>query len=238
MALLNVSNIETYYRSINAIKGVSLQVEEGKMVAILGANGAGKTTILVSISGIVENQPEKGTIDFLGKQIVGLDPDKIVKMGISQVPQGRQVFDDLDVEENLRLGAYSRKDRGQYREDLEEIYDLFPVLKHRAKQRAETLSGGEQQMLAIGRAMMAKPRLLMLDEPSLGLSPIVVKTIFGSIVQVNEKGTAVLLVEQNAKMALKVAHEGYVLENGRIVLFGTSEELLQNLSRCCRGNFH
>jgi branched-chain amino acid transport system ATP-binding protein len=225
--LLTVNNIESYYGPIMAIKGVSLKVDTGEIVAILGANGAGKTTILKTISGVMD--PEKGSIEFLGKRIDRWAPDKVVRLGISQVPEGREVFEDLTVRENLMMGAYVRSDRAGIGEDLDAVYGFFPVLKNREAQFAGEMSGGEQQMLAIGRALMARPRLMLLDEPSLGLSPLLVKEIFRIIGRINrERQTPVLVVEQNAFMALSLAHRGYVLELGRIVLEDTSKELMEN----------
>jgi len=210
-----------------AIKGVSLDVEEGDRVTILGANGAGKTTILKTISGVMD--PEKGTIEFMGQRIDRMDPHKIVRMGISHVPEGREVFHDLTVRENLVMGAFLRKDRGGIQKDLETVHTYFPVLKARSSQLAGDMSGGEQQMLAIGRALMARPRLQILDEPSLGLAPLLVKEIFDIIKRINiEQKTAILLVEQNALMALSLAHKGYVLELGRIVMEDTCRDLMEN----------
>jgi branched-chain amino acid transport system ATP-binding protein len=225
--LLQVRNIETYYGPIMAIKGVSLDVEEGDIVTILGANGAGKSTILKTISGVMD--PEKGTIEFMDQRIDGMSPDKIVRMGITQVPEGREIFHDLTVKENLMMGAYLRKDRSETQEDLEIVHDYFPVLKARSSQLGGNMSGGEQQMLAIGRAIMAKPKLLLLDEPSLGLAPFLVKEIFEIIKRVNdEQKTTILLVEQNALIALSLARMGYVLELGRIVKEDTCKELMEN----------
>ncbi len=227
MPLLQVRNIETYYGPIMAIKGVSLDVEEGDIVTILGANGAGKSTILKTISGVMD--PEKGTIEFMDQRIDGMNPDKIVRMGITQVPEGREIFHDLTVKENLMMGAYLRKDRSETQEDLEIVHDYFPVLKARSSQLGGNMSGGEQQMLAIGRAIMATPKLLLLDEPSLGLAPFLVKEIFEIIKRVNdEQKTTILLVEQNALIALSLARMGYVLELGRIVKEDTCKELMEN----------
>ena len=227
MPLLQVRNIETYYGPIMAIKGVSLDVEEGDIVTILGANGAGKSTILKTISGVMD--PEKGTIEFMDQRIDGMNPDKIVRMGITQVPEGREIFHDLTVKENLMMGAYLRKDRSETQKDLEIVHDYFPVLKARGSQLGGNMSGGEQQMLAIGRAIMAKPKLLLLDEPSLGLAPFLVKEIFEIIKRVNyEQKTTMLLVEQNALIALSLARIGYVLELGRIVKEDTCKELMEN----------
>jgi branched-chain amino acid transport system ATP-binding protein len=225
--LLRVSNVETYYGPIMAIKGVSLEVQEGQIVTILGANGAGKTTILKTISGVMD--PEKGTIEFMGQRIDRLEPHEIVRRGISQVPEGREVFHDLTVRENLIMGSYLRRDRDGVKQDFTTIHAYFPILKQRASQLAGNLSGGEQQMLAIARALMARPRLLLMDEPSLGLSPLLVGEIFHITKRINaEQGTTILMVEQNAWMALTLAHYGYVLELGRIVMDDTCAELLQN----------
>jgi branched-chain amino acid transport system ATP-binding protein len=226
--LLKVKNIETLYGLIMAIRGVSLEVQEGQIAAILGANGAGKTTILKTIMGLLEDQPDKGTIEFLGRRIDGKDTEEIVRLGISYVPEGREVFPELSVDENLRMGAYIRKDKKSVKEDYNRVIGHFPVLSQRKNQWAGTLSGGEQQMLAMGRALMTKPRLLMLDEPSLGLSPLLVQEIFRIIKMFKEEGTTVLLVEQNAKMALKISDYGFVLENGRIVAANTPDILLED----------
>jgi branched-chain amino acid transport system ATP-binding protein len=227
-ALLKVKNIETLYGLIMAIRGVSLEVQEGQIAAILGANGAGKTTILKTIMGLLEDQPDKGTIEFLGKRIDGKDTEEIVRLGISYVPEGREVFPELSVDENLRMGAYIRKDKKAVKEDYNRVIGHFPVLSQRKTQWAGTLSGGEQQMLAMGRALMTKPKLLMLDEPSLGLSPLLVQEIFRIIKTFKGEGTTVLLVEQNAKMALKISDYGFVLENGRIVAANTPDILLED----------
>ncbi len=225
--ILKVSNIESYYGPIMAIRGVSIEVPRGSIVTVLGANGAGKTTVLKTISGVLD--PLKGTVEFEGKQIQRLDPDKIVRLGLGHVPEGREVFPFLTVRENLMMGAYIRNDRAGIAEDLERIYGYFPRLKERLDQPAGHLSGGEQQMLAISRALMNRPRLLLLDEPSLGLSPLLVKEIFGIIRRVNaEEGVSMLLVEQNARMALETAHHGYVLEVGRIVMADTCERLRES----------
>jgi branched-chain amino acid transport system ATP-binding protein len=224
--LLEVSNIETYYGPIMAIRGVSFAVPAGAIVTILGANGAGKTTILKTISGVMDSQ--KGTVTFAGRKINGMDPDKVMRLGLSHVPEGREVFPFLSVRENLRMGAYTRKDPDGVTHDLDAIYDYFPVLRARAEQRAGALSGGEQQMLAISRALMARPKMMLLDEPSLGLSPKLVKDIFEIIARINrERGVTVLLVEQNANMALHIADHGYVLEVGRIVMEDTCARLLE-----------
>jgi branched-chain amino acid transport system ATP-binding protein len=225
--ILKVSNIESYYGPIMAIRGVSLSLQEGKVVTVLGANGAGKTTILKTISGVLD--PLKGSVEFQGKPIQRMDPDKIVRLGISHVPEGREVFPFLTVRENLSMGAFLRTNRDEVAQDLERIYGYFPRLKERLDQPAGQLSGGEQQMLAISRALMNRPKVLLLDEPSLGLSPLLVKEIFGIIRRVNtEQGVSILLVEQNAKMALETADYGYVLEVGRVVMDDTCQRLMQS----------
>jgi branched-chain amino acid transport system ATP-binding protein len=226
--LLKVSNVETLYDHIQALRGISLDVHEGRIVAVLGANGAGKSSILKTIAGLLDDQPDKGTITFRGKRIDRLDAAKIVRLGISYVPEGREVFPELTAMENLRMGAYFHSDHGRIRSDLDRVLSLFPVLADRCSQEAGTMSGGEQQMLAIGRGLMARPKLLMLDEPSLGLAPILVKEIFEIVRTINDEGTTILLVEQNARMALQVAHHGYVVENGRMVMDDAADELLEN----------
>jgi len=225
-ALLTVSNVETAYGPILAIRGVSFAVPAGSIVTILGANGAGKTTILKTVSGVMD--PQKGTVVFDGREIQRMDPDQIVRLGLSHVPEGREVFPFLSVRENLRMGAFTRSDGAEVARDLEMVHEYFPVLKARAEQRAGALSGGEQQMLAISRALMARPKMMLLDEPSLGLAPKLVKEIFEIIVRINrEQGVTVLLVEQNANMALHIADYGYVLEVGRIVMEDTCARLLE-----------
>jgi len=225
-ALLAVSNIETYYGPIMALRGVSFTVPAGAVVTILGANGAGKTTILKTVSGVMD--PQKGSVTLEGRAIHGLDPDRVARLGLSHVPEGREVFPFLSVRENLRMGAYPRRDTDAVAQDLEMVTEYFPVLSARAEQRAGSLSGGEQQMLAIGRALMARPKVMLLDEPSLGLAPKLVKDIFDIIRRINrERGVTVLLVEQNANLALQTADYGYVLELGRIVMEDTCERLLQ-----------
>lgn len=225
--VLKVSNIESYYGPIMAIRGVSLSLPEGRIVTVLGANGAGKTTILKTISGVLD--PLKGSVEFEGKPIQRMDPDKIVRLGISHVPEGREVFPFLSVRENLAMGAFLRGNRDEVAQDLERIYGYFPRLKERLDQPAGQLSGGEQQMLAISRALMNRPKVLLLDEPSLGLSPLLVKEIFGIIRRVNtEQGVSILLVEQNAKKALETADYGYVLEVGRVVMDDTCQRLMQS----------
>ncbi len=229
--MLKVKNVNTYYGKVHALKNVSIHLKEREITALIGANGAGKTTILNTLSGVTP--PESGEIIFADSSIVGMEPDRIVRLGISQVPEGRQVFKGLTVSDNLELGAYlryqNRSERNEIRSDMDNIYELFPRLLERRKQMAGTLSGGEQQMLAIGRALMARPRLLLLDEPSMGLAPLVVQEIFSVIEQLrSRKGTTVLLVEQNAKAALRMADRAYVLETGRVILEGPSYELLEN----------
>ncbi|HVQ77561.1 MAG TPA: ABC transporter ATP-binding protein [Candidatus Binatia bacterium] len=225
-ALLAVSNIETFYGPIMAIRGVSFAVPAGSIVTILGANGAGKTTVLKTVSGAMD--PQKGTVVFQGREIQRMDPDKVMRLGLSHVPEGREVFPFLSVRENLRMGAYTRSDADGVARDLELVYRYFPVLRERSEQRAGQLSGGEQQMLAISRALMARPRMMLLDEPSLGLAPRLVKEIFEIIVRINrDQGVTVLLVEQNAHLALSIADYGYVLEVGRIVMEDTCARLLE-----------
>jgi len=226
--LLEIKNIETFYTLIYALRGVSLAVDEGTVTAILGNNGAGKSTILKTVMGLLNDQPDKGTIEFLGKRIDGKDPEVIVRMGLSYVPEGREVFDELSVKENLLMGAYIRRDRAAIRKDFDQIYAYFPVLKDREGQWAGTLSGGEQQMLAIGRALMNRPKLLFLDEPSLGLSPILVRDIFTIIKTINQQGVTILLVEQNVRMALTMSDFGLILENGRFVMKGESRDLMED----------
>ncbi|MDT2828486.1 MAG: ABC transporter ATP-binding protein [Enterococcus viikkiensis] len=223
--MLKIENLSVHYGMIQAVRDVSFEVNQGEIVSLIGANGAGKTTILRTISGLI--QPSKGTIQFEGNPIQKRAPRKIVAEGISQVPEGRHVFSGLTVLENLEMGAYLRKD-GSLKEDYEHVYEKFPILKERLAQDASTLSGGEQQMLAMGRALMSKPRLLLLDEPSMGLAPIFIKEIFNIIQEIKEQGTTVLLIEQNAKMALSIADRGYVLETGKVVLSGTGQELLDS----------
>lgn len=226
--LLKVKNIETSYGFVNAIRGVSLDLEEGDIKTVLGANGAGKTTILKTIMGLLEDQPEKGTIEFMGKRIDRMDTEDIVRLGISYVPEGREIFPELTVFENLKMGSYTRRDKDGVRKDYKRVSEYFSVLEERKNQMAGTLSGGEQQMLAIGCALMARPKLLLLDEPSLGLSPVLVKGIFEIIKAINKEGITILLVEQNARMALNIGNYGYVLENGRIVLSDETRVLLEN----------
>ena len=224
--MLELSNIHTHYGSIRAVRGISLHVELGEMVCLIGANGAGKSTTLMTISGI--ERPVEGTITFEGEEITETLPAKRVALGISQVPEGRLIFPDMSVLENLELGAYLRRGTAGLREDIDQVFDLFPVLGERRRQQGGTLSGGEQQMLAIGRALMSHPRLLLLDEPSLGLAPLIVEQIFKIIQQINAQGTTILLVEQNAHLALQLTHRGYVMETGEITIEGTSDELLND----------
>jgi branched-chain amino acid transport system ATP-binding protein len=224
--LLNLANIVIHYQKVAAVQGISIALEDGQLVTLIGSNGAGKSTTLRTISGLV--RPSAGEIWFDGQRIEGLSPDKILKLGIAHVPEGRRVFPGLSVLENLYTGAFVRSDREGIKRDLENVFDHFPVLKARSKQVAKTMSGGEQQMLAIGRALMSNPRLLMLDEPSLGLAPLVVQEIARILTQVNRKGVSVILVEQNAELALNLAHYGYVLETGRIALHGEASELKDN----------
>ena len=220
--LLKIEDLKVNYGGIEAVKGISLSVEEGQIVTLIGANGAGKSTTLRTISGLVK--PRSGKITFAGEDITGLDPTSIVKKGITMAPEGRRIFPDMTVKENLRMGAYLRKD--DLSADYDMVYDLFPRLKEREWQLGGTLSGGEQQMLAVARALMAKPKMMMMDEPSLGLAPIVVKGIFDIIKEINRQGVTILLIEQNANMALQAAHTAYVLETGRITMTGTGAELL------------
>jgi branched-chain amino acid transport system ATP-binding protein len=227
MAMLELRNVETFYGNIMALKGISLSVNEGEIITLIGANGAGKSTALMTICGITP--PRRGEILFLEKPIHRVEPHEIVALGVSQVPEGRRIFPLLTVTENLAMGAFLRDDGEEIARDMEYIFSLFPILKERRRQPGGTLSGGEQQMLAISRALMARPRLLLLDEPSLGLAPLVFQLIFRMIPKINrENGTTILLVEQNANMALRIAHRGYVLENGRIILEGAAESLLNN----------
>jgi branched-chain amino acid transport system ATP-binding protein len=221
--MLKVDDINVYYGNIQALKGVSLEINEGEIVTLIGANGAGKSTLLKAISGLLK--PKQGDIVYLGQSIAGKAAQAIVKQGISHVPEGRRVFANMTVEENLELGAFLRNDKDGIRQDFEKVYELFPRLLERRKQLSGTLSGGEQQMLAMGRALMARPKLLLLDEPSMGLAPLLVKTIFRIIEEINQAGTTILLVEQNANMALSIANRAYVIETGRVVLSGTAEEL-------------
>lgn len=226
MALLEVKNLSVYYGVIQALKGISFHVDKGEIVALIGANGAGKTTTLHTISGLLH--PKTGEILYHDRDITKMPGSQIVKMGMAQVPEGRRVFADMTVEQNLRLGAYTRKDSSKTAETLENIYKRFPRLKERVRQPAGTLSGGEQQMLAMGRALMSHPQLILMDEPSMGLSPLLVNEIFDIIQKINADGTTVLLVEQNAKKALSVANRAYVMETGTISMEGNAEDLLEN----------
>ncbi|MCT1391435.1 ABC transporter ATP-binding protein [Peribacillus frigoritolerans] len=221
--MLKIEDINVYYGNIQALKGVSMEINEGEIVTLIGANGAGKSTLLKTISGLLK--PKQGKVLFEGDTIGGKAAQAIVKLGISHVPEGRRVFANMTVAENLELGAYLRKDKDGIHKDMEKVYELFPRLLERIRQQAGTLSGGEQQMLAMGRALMAKPRLLLLDEPSMGLAPLLVKQIFNIIQEISESGTTILLVEQNANLALSIADRAYVVETGRIVLSGNAEEL-------------
>jgi branched-chain amino acid transport system ATP-binding protein len=224
--ILRLEDVHTFYGSIQALKGISLEVHEGEIVTLIGANGAGKSTTLRSINGL--NTPREGTIIFQGKNITRRAPHDIVEMGISQSPEGRRLFPHMTVLENLEMGAFQRRDRSQIREDLDRVYSLFPRLAERKSQRGGTLSGGEQQMCAIGRALMARPKLLMLDEPSMGLAPIFVEKIFEIVHEINQQGTTILLVEQNALMALDAADRGYVLETGTVALADDAKRLREN----------
>lgn len=226
MAMLEIKDLHVHYGVIEALKGISLEVNEGEIVALIGANGAGKTTMMQSISGIVKKSG--GEINFLNESIMKANPKHIVEMGLTQVPEGRRIFTGMSVYENLMMGAFLRKDKDGVKHDYAKVCEQFPILKERMNQDASTLSGGEQQMLAMGRALMAKPKLLLLDEPSMGLAPILVKEIFNIIEEINKSGTTVLLVEQNAKMALSIAHRAYVLETGKVVMSGTGEELAKS----------
>lgn len=224
--MLKVDNLHTFYGQIEALKGISIEVKEGEIVTLIGANGAGKSTTLKTISG--QLTPRSGTITFEGTKLVGIAAHKVTAKGVIQVPEGRRIFPRMTVTENLEMGSYLRTDKVGIAEDLEKVFELFPRLKERRQQKGGTLSGGEQQMLAMGRGMMARPRLLMLDEPSMGLAPVVVDQIFATIRKLNEDGITILLVEQNAAMALQTAHRGYVLETGHVALEGPGRELLAN----------
>ena len=221
--MLKIDNIHVYYGAIHALKGVSLEVKAGEIVTLIGANGAGKSTTLRTVSGLLA--PKSGAITFLGENIAGTPAHEIVKHGISQVPEGRRIFAEMSVQENLELGAFTRKDKDGVAKDFDLVYRRFPRLEERRKQQAGTLSGGEQQMLAMGRALMSRPQLLLLDEPSMGLAPLLIKEIFSIIEDINREGTTVLLVEQNANMALSIAHRAYVMETGRITLQGAAKDL-------------
>ena len=224
--MLKVENLQVYYGMINAIKGISFEVNQGEVIALIGANGAGKTTILHTVTGLIS--PKEGTIEFEGTNLTKIPAHQIISLGMAHVPEGRRVFQQLTVYENLELGAYILKDKQQIKKNLDYVYAHFPRLEERKNQIAGTLSGGEQQMLAMGRALMSNPKILLMDEPSMGLSPLLVNEIFKIIQEVSKDGTTVLLVEQNAKKALSIADRGYVLETGKIVLSGLAEELLNN----------
>jgi branched-chain amino acid transport system ATP-binding protein len=226
MATLELANVHTFYGNIHALQGISINVQDGEIVTLIGANGAGKSTTLRTISGILE--PREGEVRLDGQRINALPAHEVVERGICQVPEGRRIFSRMTVRENLEMGAFSRKDKANIKGDLDRVFELFPRLLERVGQKGGTLSGGEQQMLAIGRALMARPKILLLDEPSMGLAPILVETIFNTIVEINQQGVTVLLVEQNAVMALQIAHRGYVLETGSIVLADSAESLRQN----------
>ena len=226
MALLEIKGVDASYGRVQALRGVTMDVDAGEIVALIGSNGAGKTTTLRTISGLMH--PVRGTISFNGKDITRTEPQKIVDLGICHSPEGRRLFTRMSVLDNLRMGAYTRNNSAEIKKDMDRVFELFPRLKERANQITGTLSGGEQQMCAMGRALMAKPKVLMLDEPSLGLAPILVETIFDIVREINSQGTPVLLVEQNAHKALEVAHRGYVLETGVIVQTGTGKELLES----------
>jgi branched-chain amino acid transport system ATP-binding protein len=223
MATLELENVHTFYGNIHALQGISINVHDGEIVTLIGANGAGKSTTLRTVSGILS--PREGEVRLDGQRINALRPHEIVERGVCQVPEGRRIFSRMTVRENLEMGAFSRKDKAAINDDMERVFVLFPRLHERVSQKGGTLSGGEQQMLAIGRALMARPKILLLDEPSMGLAPILVETIFKTIAEINQQGVTVLLVEQNAVMALQVAHRGYVLETGAIVLADTAERL-------------
>ncbi|WP_320175965.1 ABC transporter ATP-binding protein [Maridesulfovibrio sp.] len=225
--MLKLKNVNTFYGNIQALRNINIEVKQGEIITLIGANGAGKTTTLMTISGVVP--PRTGEVLYNGEPIHKTKPDKIVKMGISQVPEGRLIFPDLTITENLDMGAFLRDDKSGVKDDMDHVFDLFPILYERRKQLGGNLSGGEQQMLAISRALMARPKLLLLDEPSLGLAPLIIRQIFEIVKKINEEsGTTVFLVEQNANLALKTAHRGYVMENGEIILSDTSDKLLAN----------
>ncbi len=226
MPILDVKDIHTYYGNIHALKGITIHVEAGEIVTLIGSNGAGKSTTLKTISGLMK--PKMGSVSFKDKRIDMLPPNEVVQLGVAQSPEGRRIFPRMTVLENLEMGAYARNDRAQVRTDMDRVFELFPRLKERTTQKGGTMSGGEQQMLAIGRALMSDPKLLLLDEPSMGLSPILVETIFSVIADINKQGTTILLVEQNALLALQVANRGYVIETGQIVLEDTGANLLRS----------
>ena len=222
--MLRLDGIEAWYGSIQALKGISLEVYEGEVVSLIGSNGAGKTTTMKTIHGLMK--PKAGTLEFMGRDATKLKTEELVKMGMAQSPEGRRVFPRMSVRENLEMGAFQREDQSEVESDIEHVYELFPRLRERMDQKAGLMSGGEQQMLAMGRALMARPKLLLLDEPSMGLAPLVIQQIFDIIVEINKQGTTVLLVEQNANVALAISHRAYVLETGEVVLQGTGQELL------------
>ncbi|WP_366922292.1 ABC transporter ATP-binding protein [Metallumcola ferriviriculae] len=224
--MLKVTDLQVSYGHVHALKGISLEVKQGEIVTLIGANGAGKSTLLRTISGLI--RPSHGSITFEEEEVDRLSPDTVVNRGLVQVPEGRKIFSNMTVAENLKVGAYQRKDKEQVKEDLEEVYSLFPILKDRLDQMAGTLSGGEQQMLALSRGLLSKPKLMMLDEPSLGLAPVLVDTVFDVIEKVRDKGITILLIEQNAHLALETAERAYVLETGKIVLSGDSKTLLND----------
>jgi branched-chain amino acid transport system ATP-binding protein len=226
MALLEVNDVHTYYGNIHALKGITIRVEDGEVVTLIGSNGAGKSTTLKTISGLLK--PRHGNVMFQGKRLDHMAPDDIVKVGVAQSPEGRRIFSRMTVTENLEMGAYSRTDRAAVKRDMDRVFELFPRLRERRGQKGGTMSGGEQQMLAIGRALMSEPKVLLLDEPSMGLSPILVETIFQVVEDINKQGTTILLVEQNALLALQVAHRGYVLQTGAIVMEDTGQNLLKS----------
>lgn len=226
MTMLKINNLNVYYGRIHALKGISLEVEKGEIVSLIGANGAGKSTLLKTLSGLI--RPKEGEIIYLDESIAGKPAQSIVKAGISQVPEGRRVFAEMSVEENIELGAFLRRDKAGIQQSFQKVYEVFPRLYERRKQMAGTLSGGEQQMLAMGRAIMARPKLLLLDEPSMGLAPLMVQTIFDIIKDINDEGTTILLVEQNAYMALSIASRGYVIETGKMILSGSAKELQES----------
>jgi branched-chain amino acid transport system ATP-binding protein len=222
--MLRLQNVEAWYGSIQALKGISLEVYEGEIVSLIGSNGAGKTTTMKTIHGLMK--PKAGTLEFMGRDATKLKTEELVKMGMAQSPEGRRVFPRMSVLENLEMGAFQREDQSEVGADIERVYEMFPRLRERKDQKAGLMSGGEQQMLAMGRALMARPKLLLLDEPSMGLAPLVIQQIFDIIVEINKTGTTVLLVEQNANVALAISHRAYVLETGEVVLSGTGQELL------------
>ncbi|MFJ8265955.1 ABC transporter ATP-binding protein [Peribacillus asahii] len=224
--MLTVKDLQVNYGSVQALKGISLDVKEGEIVTLIGSNGAGKSTLLKTISGLI--RPKQGSVTFNGKDLTNVSPDKIVSLGIAHVPEGRKIFSGMTVMENLRIGAYQRKDKKGIEKDMEEVFSLFPILKERRDQNAGTLSGGEQQMLAISRALLSKPKLIILDEPSLGLAPVIIEKVFEFIEKIRETGITILLVEQNANLALEVSERAYVMETGEITLKGKSSELLQD----------